>query len=373
MLIIFFFISLILYTLAIALFILGLSRQEPPRSDLQPLVSVVIPVKNEKEHIQRILTELIHQTYPMDRYEVIVVDDESTDITPNICSALVKKYDNFHLLSTEGMSSPLKYKKRPLDLGIGQAKGEIILLTDADCHVVSTWIEAMASYFAPQVGLVIGYSQTGPAPTRLQKIQAVDFLMLMAAARGTTQLGFPLACSGQNLAYRKRAFKEVGGFSSFARAVGGDDNLLLQKVKHETDWKIVFATDSLSHVTTPPVPTLKGFISQRARWASDALYIQKLDRPFFAMILTTFLVNLFLVFLGITLPWKPEHLTYLGQGIAIKFALEGILMIQATRLFRRHELRATFAGWFVFQVPYVVLMGILTLAAKRLGWGGRPK
>ncbi|MFQ6674575.1 MAG: glycosyltransferase, partial [Fidelibacterota bacterium] len=300
-------------------------------------------------------------------------DDESTDITPNVSRAFAETYPNVRLLSTEGIPSVLRYKKRPLDVGIRSARGEIILLTDADCHVGSTWIESMTSYFEPHVGLVVGFSETAPAKTRFEKLQALDFLLLMAAARGTTQLRLPFACTGQNLAYRKQAFEEVGGFSRFANAVGGDDTLLLQQIKTRTAWKIVFAADPACYASSPPLPTVKGYVSQRLRWASDTLRIPRTDVLLLAMIAITFLANLLSLTMVLTLLFGAGALLPLLKGLGLKFVVEGMLMLKATSLFRRTRLRPIFPAWFFLQIPYVVMVATLTLAGDRLPWGGRHR
>ena len=334
---------------------------------------MVIPVKNEKDHISRILTEVTKQTYPQKNYEVIVVDDESTDITPNVCHAFAEKYPFLTFLSTQGYPSSLRYKKRPLNMGIQRAKGEIILLTDADCHVSSSWIEIMISYFTPKVGCVIGYSQADPVITNLHKLQAFDFLMLMGAARGTTQWGLPLACTGQNLAYRKAIFEKVGGFSSFADVVGGDDNLLLQRIKHLTKMKVVFASDSFCYVSSPPLSSLEELLTQRIRWASDAFQIRKYDPLFFSITVITFFVNLFSLTLFTVAPWYPAQIALLLIGLLVKFVMEGILMLRATHLLKQKNLRHIFPLWFLLQIPYVSVMGIFSFVGNWLPWGGRQK
>lgn len=371
MLTLLFFVSLLLYSIALIFFLLGLFRGDIERTKTQPFVSVVIPVKNEKDHIGRILAEVTHQTYPREKYEIIVVDDESTDVTPNVCRAFSEKYSNVRCLSTQGVSSPLKFKKRPLDLGIRSAKGEIVLLTDADCHISSSWIEMMASYFTPRVGMVVGYSQTTGSVTTLERIQSLDFLLLMGAARGATQLGVPLACTGQNLAYRKQAFEDVGGFSGFANAVGGDDNLLLQQIRHRTDWKIAFALEKFSYVSSRPVPGMGSFLTQRMRWASDALLVPRHDPLFFSIIVAAFLANLLPLILLVASPWFPGLFIPFVKGLAAKFAAEGTLMIKTTRAFDRTDLQRTFPVWFFFQLPYVAVMGISSFLGHRLPWGGR--
>lgn len=371
MLVVLLSVSLVVYALIVVFFTTGLPRKNRPINTDQPAVSVVIPARNERDNLERILREVTHQTYPVEKTEIIVVDDESTDITPNIGRAFAEKYDHVQLLSTAGFTSPLKYKKRPLDLGIGHARGEIIVLTDADCHVGSRWIETMVSYFEPRVGMVIGFSETRPAHTRFALIQALDFLLLMAAARGAARWGQPFGCTGQNLAYRKEVYEEVGGFSRFARAVGGDDTLLLQQVKHQTGWKIVFATDTASTVSSPPVSTLREYLSQRLRWASDSLRIPRMDPLLFLMLGTVFLVNLFSLLTGISLIWEATAFLPWVRAMAAKFALEGLFALAATRVFKREKLFSVFPTWFLAEIPYVVSIAFLLLFRDRLRWGGR--
>ena len=116
-------------------------------------------------------------------------------------------------------------------------------------------IAAMVSSFTENVGMVIGYSEASPVRTITQKLEALDFLMLLSAARGSAALGDPYACTGQNLAYRRQAFDAVEGFSAFASQVGGDDTLLMQQIKRQTSWEIVFSPDPDSFVKSTPQET----------------------------------------------------------------------------------------------------------------------
>ena len=133
-------ITISFYAIIILIFTLGLFSSREKRSTLEPFISVVIPALNEKNHIEQILYDVTHQTYPSDRYEILVVDDESTDITPNLVRAFMDRYQNLRMLSSREGDHNLKYKKRPLDVGVRAAQGEIILQTDADCRVSNRWI-----------------------------------------------------------------------------------------------------------------------------------------------------------------------------------------------------------------------------------------
>ena len=173
-------------------------------------VSVVVAARNEEQNITNILSGLVNQTYPSDLYEIIIVDDASSDRTGEIIDNFAKKYPNVkHVHSQPDLKTGLTAKKNALNQGIQKSSSEIILTTDADCHVKSTWIETMVSYFSDNVGMVVGFSQLGDKKNKyslFEQLQAIDFLSLMTAAQGTLNLKCPLAASGQNLAYRKGPF-----------------------------------------------------------------------------------------------------------------------------------------------------------------------
>ncbi len=359
-----------LYAVALLFFTLGLYLSKEKRTDSRPVVSVVIPARNEKDHIETVLHDVTHQTYPADRFEVVVVDDESEDVTPNLVRAFSEQFPNVRLLSSSDGNPRLKHKKRPLDVGIRGAEGEIILQTDADCRVTSRWIEVMVSYFTEDVGMVIGHSQIDADGTTAQQVEALDFLMLSTAGRSTAQFGSPFAATGQNLAFRKEAFLEVGGFSPFADALGGDDTFLLQSIR-KSSWEIATALDQHSFTRTVPSQSFNAFISQRVRWASDSLYFREANPLFFFVIVTTFMANfLILTSLGAIL-FGVGSITGLLNCLVLKFLAEGFLMAKATNVFDKRELRPAFLPWFLFQIPYVVYMGIVTLTGGKQAWGGR--
>ena len=360
-----------LYCATLLFFFAGLFKKGGRQSVLKPFVSIVIPAKNEAKNIVNILNNLSQQTYPEDLFEVIVVDDKSQDYTATIVNDFMGNISNLQLLSTAGVESSLRYKKHPLNLGIRKSQGEILLLTDADCTVSSNWITAMVSSFTENVGMVIGYSEASPVRTITQKLEALDFLMLLSAARGSAALGDPYACTGQNLAYRRQAFDAVEGFSAFASQVGGDDTLLMQQIKRQTSWEIVFSPDPDSFVKSTPQETAWGFITQRIRWATDTLQVWKTDPLFFGIIVVTFLANL----LSLTFPFmlfnNPLLIPIVCYGLCAKFAVEGAVMLKGTSFFNRQELRSVYLLWFLLQIPYITFMGLLSFFGNFLPWGGK--
>ncbi|MBN1782968.1 glycosyltransferase [bacterium] len=339
----------------------GLFRAANNRTPDQPVVSIVIAARNEEQSLPFLLGDLKHQTYPQDRLQFIIADDHSTDRTAEIVRSVSREDPRFLLVSVTRTEPGLTAKKNALTQAMRHASGEIILTTDADCRVLHTWTETMVSFFTADTGMVVGYSELCPDPsicTPFQKIQAVDFLMLMTAAQGTANLGRAWAASGQNLAYRKEVFDQVRGFSEIGNRISGDDVLFLQIVRRSTDWKVRFARSEKCRNHTGAERTLSAFLNQRKRWASNGAYQWKLNRPFFSYVVVTFVTNLLLF---ISLPFSlivPAAVSAMITAWAIKFAAEAWLFIRGCRAYGRGDLHAFFPAWFFLQVPYVVFVGI---------------
>lgn len=352
-----------IYSVGILLFLLGLYFAKKSRSTKKPFVSVVVAARNEEDNIGKCLDGLARQTYPKELHEIIIVSDNSQDRTDEIIESYSKKFPNIRLLRVDGVPDGITPKKNAITNGIKNSKGEIIVTTDADCEVKPTWVETMVSYFTDEIGMVVGFSQFGKKGEKqslLENFQALDFLSLMASAEGSSNLGIPLAASGQNLAYRREAFEQVGGYAKVGHRVSGDDVLLLQLVKHRTKWKICFAHDEKSHNVTKAEKSLADFINQRIRWASNGPYQIFLDIPFFLYILNVFLANVGLItsLVGAILsllPWKFFLITW-----SVKTALEFIVMTKCATAFRRTDLLKYFPVWALLQIPYIVLVGSLS-------------
>jgi len=347
------------YVFMAALFLIGLFRPRSPKNETQYAASVIVAARDEEETITACLSALIAQTYPSDRYEIVVVDDGSMDATAQIVRELCDRCPNLRLLHAPPAPEGISPKKHALSVGIRNSDGEIILTIDADCRVKPTWVETMIGYFEPDVGMVIGFSQMGTrgeALTGFEKWQAFDFLTLMSAAAGTANVGFPLAASGQNLAYRRRAFEKVHGFERIAHRISGDDVLLVQLIRR-TSWKIAFAGSEDAFNTTRPVPALRGLFEQRKRWASNGPYQHKLNLPFFLYMFSVFLLALLLLITvpytvlvgGYNLPW-----ICLGAKALADFCVTA----RGAQLFGRLDLLRYFPLWAILHIPYVVFAGL---------------
>ncbi len=351
-----------IYLFTVIIFFIGLFFKRSGSNTIQYRVTVVIAARNEEKNISNILDDLIHQTYPKTLYEVIIVNDGSTDKTQQIIDSYAGKYSFIRSYLIEKVPAGFSPKKYALQNAVNQSGGDIILGTDADCRVSSRWIESMVSFFGPEVGFVIGFSQFGRKKSKqnfIERLQAFDFMQMMGVAAGTCNMGLPMAASGQNLGYRRKVFEQIGGFSKIAHRVSGDDVLLMQLVKKFTKHKIVYASASSCFVTSKPQPDLASFINQRIRWASNGSYQIYLNVPFFAYLLQFYLYSFFLFFGLLFALFSGHYVSLFLAGLLLKFTADFIITAKSAFYFNRMDLLKYFPAWFLIQLPYVLYVGLL--------------
>src|SRR6476661_6502145 len=119
-------------------------------------ISVIVCAKNEAENVAKFVPILAEQDYP--DFELVLIDDASSDNTLELFEAFEKQYPNVKLVKVENNEAFWGNKKFALTLGIKAAKNEYLLFTDADCKPASTqWIKEMTSHFTLHKTIVLGY------------------------------------------------------------------------------------------------------------------------------------------------------------------------------------------------------------------------
>lgn len=332
----------------------GLFRLPEGRSERLHSVSVVVAAKNEERSIEICLRALLAQDYPPEHYEIVVVDDGSTDATADIVQSIARENPRVRLLRAQKGHARLRAKKRALQLGIEHSAGEIILITDADCLPVPTWIRAMVRHFEPSVGLVAGHVHQG-GHLLWQKLRSLERLSMAAMAAGAIGWNQGLSANGGNLGYRREVFQEVDGFNSLSTPLSGDDDLFIQLVSRKTSWDLQYAFEPEAAVSTKPPANLRQFVAQERRRTSKGKYYSTWVQ---AMLIEAFLMNLALI---LTLPFSLCYLaTYpLPLGAFVGKALcEFLILIRAGRLFKRKGLLRFFPLAVFLHIPYFLAFSI---------------
>ncbi len=321
-------------------------------------ISVVVAARNEEAVIADLLDSLAQCDYPTERWEVILVDDDSTDATRAIMQNYAARFANWRMLHHSKSPESPRGKKGALTLGISQARGEIVLTTDADCRVPPTWIKSMVGYFSPEVGMVLGNSPVEPARGFFPMLQQFDSVCEATTAAVSAFYNRPSHSNGRNLAFRKVAFEEVGGYSESARLSSGDDFFLSRQIQMRTSWKFAYNIDSTSFVTTRVTPLGRRFIHQQLRRNGKAFYLTPLH---FLIAAWIFLFHLSLV---ISLFISIKMLLAL---LMLKFVFEYHAFQRGAHLFKQTHLLPYFPVFWVVYPLFIIGFAVLGTLQK-YGW-----
>jgi cellulose synthase/poly-beta-1,6-N-acetylglucosamine synthase-like glycosyltransferase len=313
-------VSIALYLLLVTYFIIGLSRiGETAKADLNnfPFVSVVVAFRNEADMLPQLLSSFLKLRYPLDRFEVVLVDDHSSDHGVGAIQPFFQSGLTLRLLTAETHG-----KKAAISLGVENARGLFIFATDADCRVHPQWLSSIVGEcITHQSALVAGMVFMSSDGSFLQDFQQMDFAALQLSGLACARMGHPIMCNGANMGYSKQQFlrHRTGLKSEYS---SGDDMFLLQSMKRE-GLKVVFSAQPESIVTTAAMPDWHGFFKQRMRWISKATGYR--DRDVLAVAWIVFLTNLFMVSMAVAVFWNVVFLAFLMGCYVAKGALEWIL------------------------------------------------
>jgi cellulose synthase/poly-beta-1,6-N-acetylglucosamine synthase-like glycosyltransferase len=232
----------------------------------RPFISVIVPVRNEAKSITRLLDTLSRQNYAAENFEVVVINDHSSDKTEEVVKAWAKENPEISV-TLLNQDAEHQGKKAALACGIAHAKGEIMVTTDGDCVVQAGWLTSIADAFDQDVQLVVGAVRLREGHSFFSKLQVVEFASLVGTGVATLGGGIPTMCNGANLAFRKSAFEEVNGYQGTEHIASGDDEFLLRKIVARYPKGVRFNPLPTGVVEAKAATSLREFFQQRIRWA----------------------------------------------------------------------------------------------------------
>jgi glycosyltransferase involved in cell wall biosynthesis len=254
-----------MYCLAIIVLIYGFTKVNTIEyTGLTPKTkfSIIVPFRNEAENLPVLLESLSKLNYPMELFEVILVDDDSEDkYEVHILKFKVSVIKNIRV-----SNSP---KKDAIVTAMQIVTTDWIITTDADCTVNTNWLLTLDNYIQlHDVAMIAGAVTYDCGNSFLHHFQQLDLTSLQGATIGSFGIDKGFMCNGANFSYTKSFFEELNGFNGNDGIASGDDVFLLQKAISKSPKKVHYLKSPNNIVFTKPLNDWKSLFYQRVRWAS---------------------------------------------------------------------------------------------------------
>ncbi|RLD24406.1 MAG: hypothetical protein DRI70_08300 [Bacteroidetes bacterium] len=318
-------------------------------------VSIVICAKNEEENLSLFLPKVLEQDYP--EFEVVVVNDCSTDGTEQLLSELSVRYKHLRYTSIPANEKFFHGKKLAVTIGLKSARFNRVLLTDADCYPVGNlWLQKMASNLTSEKKIVLGYGGYERKKGLLNTLIRYETVFTAIQYLSYAILGRPYMGVGRNLAYEKELFFSNKGFASHYHLSSGDDDLFINETAVKENTMVEISKES--HTLSIPKTSFRTWVKQKKRHLSVGIHYNLGSRIRLAGELISRIMNyLTLVLLCILSPWKWFVVAFFG---ILLFTRMIIFKLGMRRLNEKYLLLPS----LLFDLIMPFLLGIIWLGSK---------
>ncbi len=330
-------------------------------------ISVVICARNEAENLQRYLPIILTQDYP--DFEVVVVDDASTDNTEGVLKYFQKTYTNLRVIKVE--EKTMAGKKGALAQGIAATKNDWLLLTDADCYPLSKkWVSGMASgIISKKIQIVFGYAPYERCDNSfLNKFVRFETLWTATQYLSFALIKQPYMGVGRNILYEKNLYVQANGFASHADLASGDDDLFVNQVVTQKNFSLILHTEAF--MFSMPKTTWKSYFTQKTRHFSVGTRYLLIHKVLLGMVsMSHFLV----LVTSFYLLYSNISTMFAATNVVVRMCLISFMYFRISR-----RLREPFAVfWFpildiIYVLFYIIFAPSLILRTSSINWSRYP-
>lgn len=244
-------------------------KQRLPAGNKDIPVSIIICARNEAENLKNNLPTICEQTYS--EYEVVVVNDASTDDTQKVLMNFDTKYRHFRYTHIPKDPKFDHNKKLALTIGVKSAQFEHIVLTDADCIPASKfWLKEMATRLISKK-IVLGYGAYEKGNSILNRLIRFDTLMIARNYLSLAKIGLPYMGVGRNLAWHRSIYDKAKGFSSHYHLKSGDDDILVNQMARKKNTTVCINPQGFT-ISKPEIKFKNWFLQKRRHLTAGAKY-----------------------------------------------------------------------------------------------------
>lgn len=355
--------TLIFYAIVFVFLQIGLWKSDSANivADYSPNVTVIVAARNEEENIAVCLDSLVKLDYPVDKLEIIVISDHSTDKTYSIIEGYMQKYSFVKGFEARAEQGNLRGKTNALTQAIEFSSGEILMFTDADCTVSPDWVRQTIKYFDEETGIVGGYTNL-KANNIFEGIQSLDWLVLFSISSGTAGWKIPLTAIGNNISVRKEAYEQAGGYYAIPFSVT-EDYALVRQILSKTKFQLKFPLLPGATISSKACSSIKQLYRQKKRWAVGGLDMIPHGLVLFSF---TWMFSLSLL-AGIF----TAHSSFLLGTVASKLCIDFSYLFRLSKKVQKIQLLKYIFIFEAYFILYVLLIPFVALLSKKIIWKER--
>ncbi|MFZ4105645.1 glycosyltransferase family 2 protein [Flavobacterium sp.] len=353
---------LVIYVLFIVQLIYGFNKVKAfEKTELKPKTafSIIVPFRNEAKNLPKLLRSISKLNYPKELFEIILVDDFSTDTSEKIC--IQWRMANGLIESTllENLRLSNSPKKDAISRAVPILKHKWMVTTDADCVVSENWLLTLDNFIQQKnPEMVVGAVVYKTKNNWFHHFQQLDLMSLQGTTIGSFGNGNPFMCNGANFAYTKKFFIELGGFAGINSTASGDDVMFLQKAVASNLDKVHYLKSKEFIVKTKPENDLFQLFMQRVRWASKTTSYKNTYAKSLAVVVLLMNFSLIIGF-GFLVLGKIE-IWYWSSIFIIKYVVDYFLLYKSNAYLNKRKFLLPLASSLIYPV-FSSIVGIYSL------------
>jgi len=349
-----------LYVILILLFVVGFDKLKNSTKNQKDATqfSVIIPFRNEAKNLPDLLKSIAEIEYNKTLFEIILVDDESTDNSIDIINQFCTKNPTINLKLIKNIRQSNSPKKDAISTAISNTKHDWTLATDADCILPKTWLSIFNTCICENnPNMIVAPVSFKSNNSFLHQFQLLDFLSMQGATIGGFGIQKPFMANGANLAYRKDLFLELNGFRNNDFIASGDDVFLLENFVTHDKSKVLFLKEIKALVTTYPTKNWNELVQQRKRWAAKATHFKSYFAKGIGAIV--FFTN---IGIGVSLIISIVNPVFLLL-IVPKFVIDSLLIFKTAHLYQNKINLLSYLKTLLFYPFFTVYIAVSSLSS----------
>jgi len=332
--------------------------------------SIIIPFRDEVKNLPDLLESLSLLNYPNSLFEIILIDDDSSDDGKNIISKFKKDHPNLSIKILNNVRKTNSPKKDAIETAIKKSNYGWIVTTDADCIIPKNWLLSFDSFIQKNNPKMIVAPVTYQVKNNfLEQFQLLDFISLIGTTIGAFGIKKPFLCNGANLCYSKKVFFEVNGFEGNNSISSGDDIFLLEKINQKYPDDVHYLKSKDSIVITKPESTINKLIQQRIRWASKTSATNNWFGKFIGIFV--FLINLLIIGILVSCIFIPSLLFPLIWIFSVKFVIDFIIILKTLNFTNQSKSIIYYPISAIIHPFFIVIVAFLSIIKKPITWKNR--